>query len=226
MLFVETDGLSYEDHCRIAEYEHLHFSHPLIVPPEITFRWYQYNPCTMVAVRDEASREIVGHLGTVPLKDEVYRRYRSGGFRGVEMGAAIVEADADIIVKYDKPGPYVLYCFATAVHPDYMGKTKALQLLLDGFTETFLKLAAGGVYVSELYGRPVTPEGIKLCRILNMTPDIGVDPRFYGNKKTVTLFRSASRPLKDAIVPLYRRFFAAREAAVPAGRDLDGEACS
>jgi len=213
MLFVETTGLSFEDHCRMAEYEGYYFPEGSIVAPEIRFRWHQFNEHTVVPVRDSVSRKIVAHLSTLPLVDEICERYRSGGFRNEEIGAALLKSNADIIRKYDDPGLYVLYCFSTAVHPDYSRKTNALRLLLNGFAEAFLKLAGNGIYVSQLFGRPVTPEGVKLCKILNMRPDAAVDSRFYANKMTVTLFRAADNPLRSAIVKVYRDFFTAGQSA-------------
>ena len=225
MRLLITDGLSYEDHRWMAEYEGYYFAQHWIVPPEIRYRWYQFNEYTMIAVRDSVSRKIVAHLGTLPLKNEIYERYRSGAFRNEEIGLALLGPNIDVIRKYDEPGLYILYCFSTAIHPDYLRKTNALRLLLNGFAQVFLKLAGNGIYVSQLFGHPVTPEGVKLCRILNMRPDAAVDSRFYANKMTVTLFRAADNPLRNTIVKMYNSYFAGEQSTESTGSELNEGTC-
>jgi hypothetical protein len=61
MLFVETEGLSYEDHRHMVDYESFYFAQDSIIPAEIRYRWYQFNKYTMVTGRGIYISDLYAH---------------------------------------------------------------------------------------------------------------------------------------------------------------------
>ena len=208
MPLIKADGLSYEDHCQMASYKRYYFTPDLIIPPEITYQWYQYNKYTMVAVRDSFSQKMVAYINALPIKNELYEQYMSGVFGNTEINPEFLKMNPHIVRKYDEPGPYILYLCSVAIHPAYSSSgTKALRIMLNELARIFLKLAENGIYISEILADPVSPMGIDLCHIVDMSLHKAGNSTFYKTTKAINLFRLSAKPLRTEIATMYDNFF-------------------
>ena len=133
----------------------------LIAGPEMTRLWYDFNPLTIVGVRDTSSKKLVGFLHTLPITDELFKQIYSGSFDDT-----IISVNE--IKQYDMPGMYKLYISSLCVHPKY-NNTHAFKLLYTSFINLLLTLAEDNdVFITDVIADGATAKGASLCETIGM----------------------------------------------------------
>lgn len=154
--------LTYNDHVRMQKIEEAYFDEEMISSPEVTVNWYNQNPQTIVAIRDNNTGEICAHSSVIPVTDILARKIKKGDYIDADMSA-------ENIHKYDSPGGYIFYLSTIAVDRKYRkDSAKLLYIFFKEYNLLLNKLNQKGIYISELISDTITPEGERLCRLIGL----------------------------------------------------------
>ncbi len=141
--------------------ERLLLPHELISPVEVVLEWYRYNNYIMHGVRDIETKKLIAFINAIPITDSLFAEIEKGNY--VDTHIPISE-----IREYNIPDFYKLYLCSFCVHPEYHN-SNAFKLLYDSFIDLLLELASKkDIYISDLIADAVTPDGEKLCKIVDM----------------------------------------------------------
>jgi len=152
-------NLTYADFIDMYEIDKLALRDDLIAPPDVTYRWYQHNALTHIAVRSGATGKIAGYIAILPVTDELFERIKAGDFKDNDLSTENIRI-------YNSPGLYKLYASCTCVHPDYRN-TAAFSKLYTALLRMLYDLAAEkGIYISDIIAEASLRDGRKLCKIL------------------------------------------------------------
>jgi hypothetical protein len=133
----------------------------LIASPTMTKTWYNYNPLTLLGVRDISTRKLIGFINTLPISDDLYNKIVQGNFDDTII-------DTCDIRQYDMPGPYKLYISSLCVHPKY-NSTTAFMLIYSSFIDLLLTLATEReVFITDIVADGATVKGATLCETIGM----------------------------------------------------------
>lgn len=171
---VDYDGLTYSDFIDMHQIDKLTLRKDLIAEPHITWKWYEYNHFTHIAIRSRASRRIVGYAAVLPITDDLFYEIQSGKFKDNDLGI-------DNIRRYDMPDFYKLYAACINVHPEYQN-TSAFYKLYNALIKTMYFLATEReVYITEVIAEASTLHGKKLCKLfgLQKSQDTELDTELY-----------------------------------------------
>lgn len=153
--------LSYQDFVDMYEIDKLVLRSDLIALPEVTFKWYQYNIYTHIAVRSESTGKIAGYFALLPVTDELFNKIQSGDFKDNDLST-------DGIRQYDIADFYKLYVAAVCVHPKHQNTT-AFNRLYHALIEIMYELATEReIYITNIITEASTKQGEKLCKILGL----------------------------------------------------------
>jgi len=166
---------TYQDFVDMHEIDKLVLRSDLIAPPEVSYRWHQYNNFSHIAVRSSKTKKIVGYFTLFPVTDELYEEIKSGNFKDNEL-------DTKGIRRYEFPDFYKLYVACVCVHPDYQNTT-AFHTLYNSLIKMMYDLATDReVYITEIITEASTPNGLKLCKVFGLKKllDTNLDTEIYG----------------------------------------------
>jgi hypothetical protein len=169
------DEMTFQDFVDMHEIDKLVLRPDLIALPEVSYKWYQYNNYSHIAVRSSATNKIVGYFVLFPVTDELFDEIKSGNFKDNEL-------DIEGIRRYDFPDFYKLYVACVCVHPDYQN-TVAFHKLYNSLIKMMFDLATEReAYITEIITEASTPHGLKLCKILGLKKimDTNIDTEIYG----------------------------------------------
>jgi GNAT superfamily N-acetyltransferase len=153
------DEFTFEDFLDMYEIDRLVLRPDLIAPPEVAYKWYQYNNFSHIAVRNSATKKIIGYFTLFPVTDELYEEIKIGNFKDNDL-------DTKGIRTYDIPDFYKLYVACVCVHPDYRNTT-AFHKLYNSLVKMMYDLATEKeIYITDIITEASTPHGLKLCKIL------------------------------------------------------------
>lgn len=160
--------LIYQDFVDMYEIDKLVLRPDLIAPPDITFKWYQYNIYTHIAVRSVNTGEIAGYFALLPITDELFSKIQSGDFKDNDLST-------DGIRQYDMADFYKLYVAAVCIHPKHQNTT-AFNRLYHALIEMMYELATEReVYITDIITEASTKQGEKLCKILGLKKIMDTD---------------------------------------------------
>ena len=171
---VSPGELTYQDFVDMYEIDKMVLRPDLIAPPDITYKWYNFNIFTHIAVRSANTRKIVGYFAILPITDELFERIQSGDFKDNDLST-------DGIRQYDMADFYKLYVAAVCVHPAYQN-TLAFNRLYHALINMMYKLATEReVYITDIITEASTKRGEKLCHILGLRKlmDTRIDTELY-----------------------------------------------
>lgn len=146
----------------------------LIAPPDITFKWYQYNIYTHIAVRSVNTGEIAGYFALLPVTEELFTKIQSGDFKDNDLST-------DGIRQYDMADFYKLYAATVCIHPKHQNTT-AFNRLYHALIEMMYELATEReIYITDIITEASTKQGEKLCKILGLKKlmDTHLDTELY-----------------------------------------------
>ena len=125
------------------------------------YQLFKSNPENGIIIRDKTTGRLVAYSMLLPVRDEMYRRIRSGTF---------VDTDfrPDMSFKYGQPGIYHLYFASVVIHPDHRGARMVLTLL-DAMVKDFIDLTSRGIFFENMIADVVSRDGIKFCRLFGLT---------------------------------------------------------
>lgn len=153
--------LCYQDFVDMYEIDKLVLRSDLIALPDITFKWYQYNIYTHIAVRSVNTGRIVGYFALLPVTDELFNKIQSGDFKDNDLST-------DGIRQYDMADFYKLYVAAVCIHPKHQNTT-AFNRLYHALIEMMYELATEReIYITDIVTEASTKQGEKLCKILGL----------------------------------------------------------
>jgi len=153
------DGLIFQDFLDMYEIDQLVLRSDLIALPDVTFKWYQYNNYSHIAVRSRKTKKIVGYFTLFPVTDDLYKEIKSGNFKDNDLNTKNIRT-------YDIPDFYKLYIACVCVHPDYQNTT-AFNKLYNSLIKMMYDLATEKeIYITDIITEASTPQGLKLCKIL------------------------------------------------------------
>ncbi|MDD3895053.1 MAG: hypothetical protein PHU36_08565 [Syntrophomonadaceae bacterium] len=203
--FVIDSELSLEDHRQMAEYKENYFDPELIIPPEITYEWYLYNPDTLVAVRDTRTGHIAGHLNFLPFLNGMLYEFLSGKLDASVFSVSYLKQNTNIIRKYNSSDEYYLYLGSAAVAPKYLG-TNLFRMMVNTYGEVLLRLAKREIYISVIVSNAITRQGIKLCEYFKMKPGI-ISPKLkniYISTRITDFFGFLKKPVRAELLAAYK----------------------
>lgn len=153
--------MKHSDFLETDEIDYLVLREDLIASVETAIEWYEYNNYTYIAIRDCATKKIVGYFTLLPITEDTYNLILSGDFMDKEF-------TTDSIVQYEAPGIYILYVASVAIHPQYQN-TNAFLELYNAVIDVVIGLAQQReIYFSQILAEASTKQGEKLCRIMGM----------------------------------------------------------
>lgn len=153
--------MAYQDFVDMYEIDTLVLRPDLIALPDITFKWYQYNMYTHIAVRSISTGEIAGYFALLPVTDELFTKIQSGDFKDNDLST-------DGIRQYDMADFYKLYVAAVCIHPKHQNTT-AFNRLYHALIEMMYELATEReIYITDIITEASTKQGEKLCKILGL----------------------------------------------------------
>lgn len=156
------EDLIYRDFVDMYEIDKLVLRSDLIAEPDVTYKWYQYNNYTHIAVRSSQSKKIVGYFALLPITDELYEEIKSGNFKDNELTLEYVR-------QYDIPDFYKLYIACVCIHPKFQN-TSAFNKLYNALVKMMYRLASEReIYITDMITEASTPQGVKLCKIVGLT---------------------------------------------------------
>lgn len=160
--------LSYQDFVDMYEIDKLVLRSDLIALPDITFKWYQYNIYTHIAVRSVNTGRIAGYFALLPVTDELFNKIQSGDFKDNDLST-------DGIRQYDMADFYKLYVATVCIHPKHQNTT-AFNRLYHALIEMMYKLATEReIYITDIITEASTKQGEKLCKILGLKKLMNTD---------------------------------------------------
>lgn len=158
---VSPGELTYRDFVDIYEIDKLVLRSDLIAPPDVAYKWYQYNVYTHIAVRSAKTGRIAGYFALLPVTDDLYNKIQSGDFVDNDLST-------DGIRQYNMADFYKLYVAAVCVHPKHQN-TLAFNRLYHALIEMMYELATErDVYITDIITEASTKQGEKLCKILGL----------------------------------------------------------
>lgn len=166
--------LSYRDFMDMYEIDKLVLRSDLIALPSITFKWYQYNIYTHIAVRSVNTGKIAGYFALLPVTDELFYKIQSGNFKDNDLST-------DGIRQYDMADFYKLYVASVCIHPKHQNTT-AFNRLYHALIEMMYELATEReIYITDIITEASTKQGEKLCKILRLKKlmDTDLDTELY-----------------------------------------------
>lgn len=153
--------MSYQDFVEMYEIDRLVLRPDLIATPDITFKWYQYNIYTHIAVRSANTGGVAGYFALLPVTDELFEKIQSGDFKDNDLST-------DGIRQYDIADFYKLYVAAVCIHPKHQNTT-AFNRLYHALIEMMYELATEReIYITDIITEASTKQGEKLCKILGL----------------------------------------------------------
>ncbi len=205
--FVIDSELTLEDHRQMAKYMENYFDSELVIPPEITYEWYLYNPDTLVAVRDTRTGHIAGHLNFLPFLNGMLYEFLSGRLDASVFSVSYLKQNTNIIRKYKSSGEYYLYLGSAAVESQYLG-TNLFRMMANAYGEVLLRLAKRDIYISVIVANAITRQGIKLCEYFKMKPGI-ISPKLkniYISTRITDFFGIFKKPVRAELLAAYKEF--------------------
>jgi hypothetical protein len=169
------DELTFQDFLDMYEIDQLVLRPDLIASPDVTYKWYQYNNFSHIAVRSRTTRKIIGYFTLFPVADDLYEEIKSGNFKDNELNTKNIRT-------YDIPDFYKLYVACVCIHPDYRNTT-AFHKLYNLLVKMMYELATEKeIYITDIITEASTPQGLKLCKILGFKKlvDTNLDTEIYG----------------------------------------------
>ena len=166
--------MSYQDFVDMYEIDTLVLRPDLIAVPDITYKWYQYNIYTHIAVRSVRTGKIAGYFALLPVTDELFSKIQSGDFKDNDLST-------DEIRQYDMADFYKLYAAAVCIHPKHQNTT-AFNRLYHALIEMMYELATEReIYITDIITEASTKQGEKLCKILGLKRlmDTHLDTELY-----------------------------------------------
>jgi len=166
---------TFQDFLDMYEIDQLVLRSDLIAPPEVTYKWYQYNNFSHIAVRSRTTRKIIGYFTLFPVTDDLYKEIKSGNFKDNDLNTKNIRT-------YDIPDFYKLYVACVCVHPDYRNTT-AFHKLYNSLIKMMYDLATKKeIYITDIITEASTPHGLKLCKILGFKKllDTNLNTEIYG----------------------------------------------
>jgi hypothetical protein len=146
----------------------------LIAPPEVTYKWYQYNIYSHIAVRSAKTKQIAGYFAVLPVTNELFQKIQSGEFKDNDLST-------DGIRQYDMQDFYKLYVASVCIHPQHQN-TMAFNRLYHALVEMMFELASEReIYITDIITEASTEQGEKLCKILGLRKlmDTNLDTKLY-----------------------------------------------
>lgn len=168
------EELSYQDFVDMYEIDKQVLRSDLIAKPEITYRWYQYNNYTHIAVRSSQTKKIVGYFALLPVTDDLFNDIKSGNFKDNDLSI-------DNIRQYDIPDFYKLYIACVCIHPKFQN-TSAFSKLYNALVKMMYNLASDReIYITDMITEASTFQGVKLCKIVGLSKltDTNLDTEIY-----------------------------------------------
>jgi GNAT superfamily N-acetyltransferase/uncharacterized protein (DUF1499 family) len=169
------DELTYQDFLDMYEIDQLVLRSDLIAPPEVTYKWYQYNNYSHIAVRNRTTKKIIGYFTLFPVTDDLYEDIKSGNFKDNDLNTKGIRI-------YDIPDFYKLYVACVCVHPDYRNTT-VFHKLYNSLVKMMYDLATEKeIYITDIITEASTSQGLKLCKILGFKKliDTNLNTEIYG----------------------------------------------
>lgn len=160
LLLVGYNDFCDEDIEELFRLEKKLFTPDLISPVEIAKQWYYHNPMTLIGARDRATGKLIGFFNALPVCEELFSKIESGEYVDTHI-------PIDEIRLYDLPDLYKLYLCSFCVDPEYKN-TDAFRLIIDGFIDLLMHLAAKEIYITEIIADAITKKGEELCRFAGM----------------------------------------------------------
>ena len=204
-MFKNYYNLSIVDGCQLtlAQHEELrlietnYFEPSLIAPSEISHQWVQYNPDTIISVKDNDNDKIVAHLTILPITDETYNKFLTGNYKDANMPISDMR-------KYNEIGEYIIYIAAIAIHPSYTNSL-ALKMMINAYGEKIIRLASEGIFISQVIAEACTASGENFCKLLGMNKILSTkhDTKIYVSSSLRQLFRVISPPIRNDLIKLY-----------------------
>jgi len=166
---------TFKDFLDMYEIDQLVLRSDLIAPPEVTYKWYQYNNFSHIAVRSRTTRKIIGYFTLFPITDDLFEEIKSGNFKDNDLNTKNIRT-------YDIPDFYKLYVACVCVHPDYRN-TEAFRKLYNSLVKMMYDLATEReIYITDIITEASTPQGLKLCKVLGLKKllDTNLNTEIYG----------------------------------------------
>ena len=173
-IVVSPGELSYRDFVDMYTIDQLVLRSDLIATPDVTYRWYQYNIYTHIAVRSVKTGRIAGYFALLPVTNDLYSKIQSGEFVDNDLST-------DGIRQYNMADFYKLYVAAVCIHPEHQN-TSAFNRLYRALIEMMYELATDReVYITDIITEASTKQGEKLCKILGLQKlmDTNIDTELY-----------------------------------------------
>ena len=156
------EELNYQDFVDMYEIDKQVLRSDLIAKPDISYRWYQYNNYTHIAVRSSQSKKIVGYFALLPITDDLFNEIKLGNFKDNDLSI-------ENIRQYDIPDFYKLYVACVCIHPKFQN-TSAFSKLYNALVKMMYSLASDReIYITEIITEASTFQGVKLCKILGLS---------------------------------------------------------
>ena len=201
--------LTEADFVDMYEIDKLVLREDLIAPPEITYNWYKHNIYTHIAIRECATKKIIGYFAILPVTDELFEKIKLGDFKDNDLST-------EKIRQYNMPDFYKLYIAAIGINPEYQN-TSALGKLLYAAINMMYNLAlTREVYITDIITEASTPQGARLCEIfkLQKLKDTSLNTALYTTsllppalrlhnlfgKRLIEFYKTKYNELKDIMV--------------------------
>lgn len=125
----------------------------------LSVQWFHRNPSiyTVLLSGDKA----VGYCNTMPLREDVFESLMNGTLADGEISAQMIE-------RFDRAGPYRVFCCGVAILEDYRLGGLALRMMLAAIVSKYRTLAERGCWISDLAAVAWTEEGRALCEGLGL----------------------------------------------------------
>jgi hypothetical protein len=169
------DEFTFQDFLDMYEIDRMVLRSDLIAPPEVTYKWYQYNNFSHIAVRSRTTKKIIGYFTLFPVTDDLYEEIKSGNFKDNDLNTKGIRT-------YDIPDFYKLYVACVCIHPDFRN-TEAFHKLYNSLVKMMYTLATEKeIYITDIITEASTPQGLKLCKILGFKKlmDTNLNTEIYG----------------------------------------------
>lgn len=154
---------------------------------------FKNNPENGLIIRDAETGQIVGYSMLLPIREDMYRRIKTGTF---------VDTDfkPEMTFKLDRPGVYHLYFASVVVHPEHRSAALILTMM-DAMVEDFTRLTERGIWFSDMIADVVSLDGAKFCRLFGLKK--GVATNHGSNIYEVTVLPPEMRVTTPATRRLY-----------------------
>lgn len=147
-----------EDFKRMENIEYSYFPEDNITPAKEVFKWYERNPLTCIAVRNQ-KKEIIASISLLPLKQEVFEMIYFD-----KMNEADVKADQ--IEEYQNNQTYFLYLSSISIDKRYRNHYRVITTLLKGCVCLYNLFLEKKIKVEKIMADASTIHGEKICKKL------------------------------------------------------------